>query len=515
MSVTTLAWIAVAAYALVTLSLAIRGALRTRGVAAYAVGNRDIPAALVGLALTAQLTSVATFVINPGLVFHSGLSGLLGYGVAAALGITCGLVVFSARFRRVGSRIAALTLPQWIGRRYESPGLRGLFSTLSLALVAYAVLIVVALSLVLSGLLGVPAPTLVIVLTLFVVGCVALGGANGHAWAGAVQAVVMLLVALLLIGEGLPMLLGGGLMADLKATDPNLVAITNPASLYFRNLFEVFVCNFVVGLALVCQPHIVSKALYLRDDRQVRAYLATAVVAGMVFLAVLLVGLYARAVVPAGTPIDQVIPVWIAAAFPPVLQVAIAIGLLCAGLSTLEGILLALASIASIDVHPAWRRLFAGEAGDDDGVRALRFGRLSLFAVALVTIWLARGQIVNPTGGSVAIFAQYGVYLLFTGAFLPLACGMFVPFAGRRLVGAGVLAALATYVGASLLDFTHMSNNPAFLATCGMAVGWAVIGAGLVVGGVARIARSGHEGPSTERSRSLRIDGGVQPEPVQ
>ena len=483
MSVTTLAWIAVAAYALITLSLAVRGALRTRGVAAYAVGNRDIPAALVGLALTAQLTSVATFVINPGLIFHSGLSGLLGYGVAAALGITLGLVVFSARFRRVGSRIAALTLPQWIGRRYESAGLRGLFSTLSLALVAYAVLIVVALSLVLSGLLGVSAPTLVVVITLFVVGCVALGGANGHAWAGAVQAVVMLRVALLLIGKGLPLLFGGGLMADLKATDPNLVAITNPTSFYFRNLFEVFVCNFVVGLALVCQPHIVSKALYLRDDRQVRTYLATAVVAGTVFLAVLLAGLYARAVVPAGTPIDQVIPVWIATAFSPVLQVAIAIGLLCAGLSTLEGILLALASIASIDVHPAWRRLRGAGSGDadDEGARALRFGRLSLFVVAGVTIWLAHGQLANPTGGSVAIFAQYGVYLLFTGAFLPLACGMFVPAAGRRLVLASVVAALATYVGASVFDFTAMSNNPAFLATAGMFVGWAVIGGGLLV----------------------------------
>ena len=492
MSVTTLAWIAVAAYALVTLSLAIRGAMRTRGVAAYAVGNRDIPAALVGLALTAQLTSVATFVINPGLVFHSGLSGLLGYGVAAALGITSGLLVFSARFRQVGSRIAALTLPQWIGRRYQSPGLRGLFSTLSVALVAYAVLIVVALSLVLSALLGVSAPTLAVVITLFVVSCVALGGANGHAWAGAVQAVVMLLVALLLIGRGLPELLNGGLVADLRATDPNLVAITNPASLYFRNLFEVFACNFVVGVALVCQPHIVSKALYLRDDRQVRTYLATAVVAGMVFLAVLLVGLYARAVVPAATPIDQVIPYWIAAAFPPLLQVSIAIGLLCAGLSTLEGILLALASIASIDVHPAWRRLLGhpdAEGTTDDGARALRFGRLSLFVVALVTIVLARGQIADPTGGSVAIFAQYGVYLLFTGAFLPLGCGMFVAAAGRRLVGAGVVASLLTYVGASLVGFTYMSNNPAFLATCGIAAGWGVVGIGLLASrlGAARV----------------------------
>jgi sodium/pantothenate symporter len=504
MSASTLAWIAVAAYALVTLSMAVRGLRRTRGVAAYAVGNRDIPPTLVGLALTAQLTSVATFVINPGLVFHSGVAALMGFGVAAGAGITAGLLIFSARFRRVGSRIAALTLPQWIGRRYESSALRHLFSTLSLGLIAYAVLIIVALSLVLSTLLGIAAPTLAIVLTLFVVGCVAIGGANGHAWMGAVQACVMLVVALLLIGKGLPSLLDGGLFAELRATDAALVSITNPKSFYFRNLFEVFVCNFGVGLALVCQPHIVSKALYLKDDRQVRTYLATAVVAGMVFLAVLLVGLYARAVVPAGTPIDQVVPVWIATAFSPAMQVAIVIGLLAAGMSTLEGILLALASIASIDVFPAVRRLAGaplseGQMTPEESARALRFGRLSLLVVAGLTIVLARGQIADPTGGSVAIFAQYGVYLLFTGAFLPLACGMFVQAAGRRLVTTGVVVSLAVYVAASVFGFTHMANNPAFLATVGMAAGWVVIGAGLLLARRSRIATCA---PAASLSRS-------------
>jgi len=440
MSASTLAWIAVSAFALVTIGFTIRGALRTRSLSSFAVGNRDIPAALVGLSLTAQLTSVATFVVNPGLVFHYGLAGLLGLGVAAAGGITLGLVVFTARFRAIGNQVAALTVPQWIGTRFGSQRLRASFSLLSLGLVTYAVLIVVALSIVLGGLLG---------------------------------------VALLLIGWGLPLLWrDGGLLTLLAAQDPNLVTLTNPASPYFRNLLEVFGCNFLVGLALVCQPHIVSKALYLRDERQVRTFLGVAVAAGLVFLGVLVIGLYARAVVPAATPIDQVVPAYIFLSFPPLLQVVVGVGLLCAGLSTLEGILLALTSIFSIDVHPLLSKVLPARLLGTGDRAALRFGRVALAAVAVAVIVLARGQIADPTGGSVAIFAQYGVYLLFTATFLPLACGMFAPRVPRQHIALGVAVAVLAYVGVAALQITAMHNNPAFLATCGILGSWVVVGAG-------------------------------------
>ena len=495
MSPSLLAWSAVLLYVAVVAGFAIRGALRTRNIDSYAVGNRDLPAALVGLALTAQLTSVATFVINPGLVFHAGFSALLGYGCAAGLGITLGLIVFSARFRRVGSQVAALTLPQWIGARFDSKLLRGAFAGLSLGLVAYAVLIGGALARVLGNLLGLSPGGVALCLTTFAVATVAFGGANGHAWTGAIQAMVMLGVAVVLVARGLPGLLDGSVVATLREADPALLGATNPGSFYFRNLFEVLLCNFVVGGALVCQPHIVSKALYLRDDRQVRTYLTTAVIAGTVFLGVLVTGLYARAVVPPETRIDLVIPTWIGLAFTPTMQVVIAIGLLCAGLSTLEGILLALASTLSVDVHPAWRRLTGA-----DPATALRFGRLGLVLVGVATVVLARRQIADPVGGSVAIFAQYGVYLLFTGALVPLAAGMFARSVGRVPVTLATFASVGTYVAAAAFEWSAMSNNPAVLATFGMAAGWGVLGVAEAIARLPMGSRRGTPRPWTARA---------------
>lgn len=476
MSPVLLGWIAVALYFAVTAGLALRGARGSGSLAGYAIGGRSLPATVVGLSLAAQLTSVATFVINPGLVHAFGLSALLGYGVAAALGITLGLLLLAPRFREQGARVQALTVPQWIGARYGSPGMRAAFAVLSLGLVAFATLIVVALALVLGHLLGQPPALVALALVLVAVGGVIVGGATGHAWTNAVQASIMVVVALLLIGKGLP-LLGGepGLLARLAAIDPNLARPVNPASPYFRSVFEVFFCNFLVGLAIVCQPHILGKALYLRESRDMRRFLGAAIGCGIAFSSVLLTGFWARLALEQALPIDRVIPAWIASSFSPALQVLVSVGMLCAGLSTLEGILLALSAILSVDVYPLLRR-----EGAEGG--ALRFGRAGLVLLGGAVVALALWQLEHPTGGSVAIFAQYGVYLLFTGAFLPLACGMFVPRAGRALVALGVAASVGGYLLTALLRLGPYANNPAFLATVGIVAGWSVVGAGLLLG---------------------------------
>jgi len=470
-----LAWGAVAAYFALTGGVAIRAARRSRSVTAYAIGARDIPAVVVGLSLAAQLTSVATFVVNPGLVYAFGLPALYGYGVSAGLGIFLGLAILSLRFRRQGNRVQALTVPQWIERRYGSPALGTMFAILSLGLITFATLIVVGLALVLAPLLGLSPAACACSLVVLAVASVMLGGATGHAWTNAAQAMVMLVVAVLMIGAGVPLLMGSASAAStLTAGNPHFLRPINPASPYFRTYLEVFLCNFVVGFAIVCQPHVISKALYLREDRDVRRYLATAIGCGVVFTSVLVTGVWARLTLDAPARIDRAIPTWIGLEFSHPLQVLIAIGLLCAGLSTLEGILLALSSIFSIDLAPRLARVTSDRA-------ALRAGRLGLVVSGVVTAILALWQIQHPTGGTVAIFAQYGVYLLFSASFVPLACGMFVPRARTTTVAMASVTCVVVYVGVAVLKLTQYHNNPGFLATAAILSAWVVVGGGLIL----------------------------------
>lgn len=468
-----IAWVALTLYASLTAFLAYRGWKKTKSLESFTVGARDVSPMLVGLSLAAQLTSVATFVVNPGLVFAYGLSGLLGLGVAAALGITLGIIIFTRAFRRVGERVTALSVPQWLGSRYKSKTLSGTFGFLSLALVSYAVLIVVAISHVLAALLGLPAWAMAAALILFVFTYVALGGVNAHIQTNAMQALIMVVVALILVGAGLPQLWADeGLFSRIAAMDPALVAVTNPSSPYFRNLFEVFVCNFLVGLALVCQPHILSKSLYLKEDRDVRRYLGVAIAVGVIFMMVMMVGLFARVQLPATTAIDHVVPVYIATNFSYGIRVLISIGLLCAGISTLEGILLALSTVISVDLFMGLFKAGGAATPETARKRAFVVGRIAIVALAVVTFALSIWQIKNPTGGSVAIFAQYGVYGLTTASIVPLACGMFITKARRVAVTAATFVSLATYFLVALTGVFTMANNPAFLATCGIVAGW-------------------------------------------
>ena len=172
------AWSLLSIYAAITAYLAYRGWRRTRSMEGFALGNRDISPLLVGLSLAAQLTSVATFIVNPGLVYAYGLSAILGMGVAAALGIMVGITVLSKGFRRSGQQMSVLTLPGWFGSRFGSRPLQVGFALLSLALITFVVLILVAMAYVLMHMLGVPGWAALLGIIAFVFGYVLLVWVN-------------------------------------------------------------------------------------------------------------------------------------------------------------------------------------------------------------------------------------------------------------------------------------------------------------------------------------------------
>lgn len=487
MSALTLAWILVGSYILLTAYLGYRGYQRTRSLDSFAVGSRDMSPIFVGLSLAAQLTSVATFVVNPGLIYAYGLPGLLGLGLSASLGITIGVIVISKGFRKVGQKLSALTVPGWLGSRYNSRALQIGFAVLSLALITFVVLILVAMAYILMNLLGIPAWAALAGVVVFIFPYVLLGGVNTSVYTNSVQALIMVVVAIILVVSGLPLLADGvaPFMDKLARIDANLVGLVNVKSLYFRNLFEVFFCNFIVGLAIVCQPHVMSKTLYLRSDRDVNKYLGTAIGVGLIFALVMLVGLYAKVALPPVARMDLVVPTYIKTQFSPMLGVLIGIGMLCAGISTLEGLLLALSAILAADLFlPLMGRGRSAAAPVDpvaQGKKALMLARLALVAMGLVAFAMSIWQIKNPTGGSVAIFAQYGIYCLFSASFAPMLFGM----SGARVPAVVVLTAsvvaVGVYVGMSLGKVTSMHNNPAVLSTFSILSSTGVMAVGTLV----------------------------------
>jgi SSS family solute:Na+ symporter/sodium/pantothenate symporter len=479
MNETFLPWTLLIAYACVIVFLAWRNAKRAKDIESFSIGSRQVPPFFVGLSLAANMTSVATFVINPGLIHAYGWAGVVGYGMAAPLGIFIGLVVTSKRFRRVGDQFTVLTVPQWLGERYGDRKLTVFFAFVSMLQITFLVLIVTALVLVLMSVLEIGMWPALLMVVIFTFGYILFGGASLHVWSNSVQAMTMLAVAVILVMSGAAIFGDGlaGFFGQLDAVAPHYGSMTNPDSLLFRDLFEVVIANFIIGLAIIMQPHIISKSLYLRSERDVNTYLVTAMVAGTVFTAVLLVGLYARLELGGELPPDRVVATYIATSFAPGLRAFIMLGVLAAGFSTLEGVILALSTIFGNDFFGTIARSRGVEADRLRG-QLLRVGRIFLIVLAPITLLLSWRQIVAPSL-SVAIFAQNGIYALFAATFAPVLFGIFSRRATAPLVFGAAVTALVVHFGMYYGGITQYHNNPAVPATCALAISTLVMGIGV------------------------------------
>ena len=470
METTQLAWLVFGVYVVATAALAFRGMKKTGDLAGFALGNGDLSPVITGITLAAAIASTATFVINPGFVFAHGVSALMHLGVASFAGVIFGLVVLSPGFRRLGDQGRALTLPHWIGARYQHTGMRAYFAILNLLLaVTFIVLIVKGSALVMQHTLDIGYVPALLIIVGFVFSYVLMGGTYAHVYTHTLQGGLMIIVALAIVASGLPLLEGGigAFLERVAAQDANLVALVNPESALFGTGWEVFVCGFVVGIGLVAQPHILTKSLYLSGDRDLPRFLWVGAIVCIIYALVLVAGLYARVRFPEIASQDAVMPTYLSKAFSPVAGVLVSVALLAAGMSTLDGILVSASTIAANDVllglwGPKLARTRSKEACEKLAFKASRWILVALGALSFVVA-------LDPPR-LVGIFAQVGIYGLVAASLVPIAAGVLIPSAqARDVFAAAIVGPLVhfTYYGVVVYGRGEVLN-PAVSATAGL-----------------------------------------------
>ncbi|EAQ96454.1 sodium:solute symporter family transporter [Congregibacter litoralis] len=432
------------------------GMRRTRDVEGFAIGNKDMSPYLVGITLAASISSTATFVINPGFVYEHGLSAYLHFGVAGSLGILSAFLVLARGFLRLGEAGSALTIPQWIYYRYNHRGFSLFFAFINLLSITFVVLILVGCSLLMTGLFPMEQKTALVLVLLFVFSYVLMGGTYAHAYTNTLQGIMMLAVTVVLFFQGFKYFAGDPAGALRAVGEDYAQAFNQSSSLYF-SFFSVFVSGFVVTFALMLQPHILTKVLYLRSEKDVGKFIATTAVVGSLFTLMLMLGFYARL---AGLEIDAqdtVVREYLlhefgSSAWGEYVLVFIFLTLLAAGMSTLDGILVALSAMVVNDIV----KPLASEASN-----GLVLSRWVLIAVGIVGVVLAW----NPPP-LIGLFAQKGVYGLAAASLVPVLFGVLV----RRHIPLWVVAGAAG-LGLGLHLFFNLIvgiANPAISATYGI-----------------------------------------------
>ena len=479
-------WILLACYAAVILFFVIRGARKTTDISDYAIGNMGFSPWVVGLSLAASMTSAATFIINPGFIALYGISGVISVGIVFPAAALISLVVFTKGFARYGSKVNATTMAQWIGKRYNSKNYALFFGVIALLLITFIVLINVGITQVIAKSLNADPFYVLLGITVFVFGYMMFGGANSMVYTNTVQAMIMFVVALILIGSGGEYFEGGiqGFFKKLNAIDPHLTQSTNETSFLFRDYFEIIFAQIVIGIAVVCQPHIITKSLLLKDSRKINTYLFSGIACMVVFFLVVIAGLYARISFPDltvnGQPLkmDEIIPTYVIARFSVGVGMIIVIGLISAGLSTLESLIQSLSITVTSDIlNPLFK--------DKLKSRSIIINKSVILVLAVVSFILSWQQIKNPDV-SVAIFAQNGVYAYFAAAFVPVLFGMFLKEVPTRAVFLASITAIVVHFGIYYGTITpymqEKVNNPGISAAIAIVLS-------LVVGIVFYISR--------------------------
>ncbi|MEQ8582682.1 MAG: sodium:solute symporter [Marinoscillum sp.] len=472
-------WIVVILYMLVILFFVIRGALKIKSMSDYAIGSISFSPLAVGLALAASMTSAATFIINPGFIALYGLSGVLSFGIVMPLAIFCSLILLTKKFRKSGSHVKALTMAQWIGKMYQSQNYAIFFAFISLLLVTFIVLICVGLTQVLSSTLNVEPVIVLLSVIVFVFGYMMFGGANSMVYTNAIQATLMFVVAVILLFSGMEYFQDGlgGFMKKLESIGPHYASLTNPDSFLFRDFFEIIFCQAVIGIAIVCQPHIITKSLLLKDEKDVNRYLVVGILVLLVFFQVVFVGLFARFHFPDLTvngvpiPMDGIVSAYVVSEFSVYVTILVVLGLISAGLSTLEGLIQSLSATLTGDLfNPLFGKIYDPAKRDKQEILV---NKLMIVFLAIISFGLSYQQLKSPNL-SVGIFAQNGVYAYFSSAFVPVLFGMFLKNVRLKTVFTSSVVAFlvhfTVYYGRFLPYMKETVNNPAIASTAALIV---------------------------------------------
>ncbi len=490
----SLAWILFIIYLIGTSYLGYLGFRRTEGFGSFAIGKGDLSPMAVGITLAASTASAATFIINPGFVYVDGLAAFMHLATGVYLGFVGMLLLLSFRFRSLGEEMKALTIPDWIGKRYRNRNFSLYFALLNLLTFAFVVLLVGGISIVMQQLLGVSNLVALLITLIFVTAYVLFGGTYAHVFTNLLQGSLMILVTLLVLWTGLQLTLASEvpIWEQLAQIDPNLVKAVNPESRLYNDYFSVYVAGFCIGGALVCQPHILTKALYVKSDRSVKRYIIIFSVVFLLFCLLLLAGFWARITLDPALLVDTetgafrqdlVMTVYLQEAFPDWIFTIISVVLLAAAMSTLDGLLVGISTITANDiVLNLMNRGNSGRSESEKMKLAYQASHVVLIVIAVAAFFVS----LHPPA-LLGIFGQTGVYALVVAAVPPLVVGMYFRRVSTRLVWICSVAGISVhfllfFFGERWFPDSGLAfANPGLTATFGLFTGLipALIGAWL------------------------------------
>jgi SSS family transporter len=407
---------------------AIAGQRRTKGLADYYVGGRSMGGVALGISFFATYSSTNSFIGFSGQTYSYGLPWLLFVPIITMFCFVAWRWV-APRLRDATASLNSVTVPDFIGFRFQSSAARFTAALIVVfASLIYMTAVFKGVGTLLATFTDMPYAGGIATVLVIVMLYTAVGGFISVVKTDVVQGVMMLLAAVLLFVSTARAAGGLGAFATVRDLPGGRDLFSWDAAMPFPVLLGIMVAG---TSKLVVEPRQLSRFYALRTRRAARQGLWVSTLTFLLAYSLLLpLGMYAHHLFPAGmADTDRIIPEILSGGvvFHPVVGAFLVLALIAAAMSSLDSVLLVVASTCERDIVGVWQKAIP----DATAIRATRW-YVALFAGLTALIAL------NPPGGIVALTAFSGS--IYAACFFPaLILGLY----WKRGNGAAVMASFA------------------------------------------------------------------------
>ncbi|MFK7913349.1 MAG: sodium:solute symporter [Pseudomonadales bacterium] len=454
MSLVAWSWLFLVVYICVMVGIGLIAQRRVAHADDFATARGSYGPVFLAFAFAASTASGATFLGSPALSYEWGYAANWG-NFLYPIGLYFGVLICMRLVASAGNRFGNRSIPEYLGDRYQSEGIRVLVALMSLVLFFYLAGQLVSGLVMFEILLGLSPGWALIITSAVLLVYVVLGGAHADILTDGIQGFMMLVLAVLIIvlfvlGYGLDGGLGS-LTENLRAQDENLVTPLNPKTPLYHSWWSIFVIAFA-HLPLGLLPHLGNKLWALKETDGQLQFVKLAFIFGITMAMIGVAGLLARAVLgdvlsqPGATP-NAALPMLFLEYFPTWLAALIGVAVLSAIMSTADGLVVSSSQIVANDLYRrtwipyAAKRGAAVPEGDALDRKVLKISRIATVVVLLFCMGLA-WSLLDRNIAIIVWIGNGGMMAAFAG---PLVVGALWRGVTRQGAYAGLLAGFGTF----------------------------------------------------------------------
>ena len=369
-----------AAYFAIVLGVAIWGSLHTKTEEDFLAAGRTIGPWVGGAVLAATQISAGTFVGTLGRHYLTGVSWIwIWFGVWSGWAISA--IFVAPKLRRFG----ALTVADYVGKRFASEGARTLAA--ALIILTYTIFLTAqfqAIGEIASAIFGI-APLVAMTALLASTGFyTVLGGVRSSSYIEFVQTLIMVVALVLAV----PVVISNA--GGLRALGEYVGSIEPRVTGWWFTWREIVAFGMAFGLAIAAAPYEMTRYYSMRNVSTVRYAIGIALVAQVLIgSSIMILGIGMRALFPFLPSADQASSIMASTVMSPLVGSLFLIAMVSAIMSTVNSILLVTGGAFS---HDLYKRLVNPHASER---RLIWINRISIVVLGVIPFWFASRKLAD------------------------------------------------------------------------------------------------------------------------